>query len=202
MSRNWFSSQFTPRSRLRSLSFERLENRWLLSHVTLNPGDILVNDFLGSIVKVDPLTGSQTEISDQLPLTNPDGIAIDANGDIIVSDRRAFGGSGGIIRIDLATDTLTTVSSGGIFNNPGTVTIDSDGDIIVADFGPSSGGTGSVIRVDPVTGSQTTISTGGNFVDPYAIAFDANGDLIVSTSAALAVRLPYSGSMWPRGRRR
>ncbi len=153
-----------------------------LSLPGLNAGDIFVADFFGRrIVRVDPVTGAQTTVSSGGSLFRPNFLVIDGDGDLLVSDRDAFGGSGGIIRIDPVSGAQTTVSSGGGFVDPAGIALDANGDILLADFeGHSGSGTGTVYRVDPITGDQTTISTGGSLEDPFGIAVDANGDILVA----------------------
>ncbi|MBI2455849.1 MAG: PEP-CTERM sorting domain-containing protein [candidate division NC10 bacterium] len=97
--------------------------------VTLNPGDILVADanafsgFTGGIIRVNPTTGAQTTVSSGGSFFDPIGIAIAANGDLVVVDNFAFGGTGGVIRVDPVTGAQTTVSSGGSFFNPSGIAI-------------------------------------------------------------------------------
>src|SRR5207247_2000779 len=68
--------------------------------------------------RVDPTTGAQTVVSSGGNFVTPVGIAIAANGDILVADLNALGGPGGVIRVDPTTGAQTVVSSGGPFRNP------------------------------------------------------------------------------------
>ncbi len=117
-------------------------------------------------------------------LLSPIGVAIpdpnsDPNGDILVADSEASGGSGAVIRIDPVTGAQTVVSSGGNFVDPTGVTLAPSGEIFVTD--PNAfGGPGAVIRVDPATGAQTVVSSGGHFSEPYGIALDAAGNILVA----------------------
>jgi sugar lactone lactonase YvrE len=143
------------------------ENPW---DVAVAPnGDIYVVDFHspsgGDVTRVDPVTGDRTVISrNNSPVGGPSfvwpwGIALDANGDILISDFQAFGGTGGIIRVDPVTGVRTTVSEnaapagGPPFANPGDLLVEPCGDILVV----GSVGNG-VLRVDPVTGVRTLVS--------------------------------------------
>src|SRR3989454_12424420 len=63
-------------------------------------GTILVADEaafggLGGVIRVNPATGAQTVVSSGVNFVEPTGIAIAANGDILVADPSAFGGGGG-----------------------------------------------------------------------------------------------------------
>ena len=67
--------------------------------VTLNPGDIIVSQGydvrIGTIFRVDPVTGAQEVISSGGLLNEPTGVAIDSAGNIITVNRwPAFGWGG------------------------------------------------------------------------------------------------------------
>ena len=153
---------------------------------TIRPGDILVVDpnvigdlctgACGVIIKIDPVSGAQTVISSG---AGPRRIAIAQNGDILVTDSAAFGGSGGVSRVNPDTGAWTIVSSGGFFVDPSGIALEADGHILVADPGANA-----IIRVDPVTGVQTIVSSGGDFLFPTGVATDADGDIIVSDENA------------------
>jgi len=73
----------------------------------------------------------------------PRGIALDADGSILVVDQDAFGGPGGVIRVDPATGARTTVSesstSGGpSFVTPRDIALEADGSILVPTRTPSA----------------------------------------------------------------
>jgi hemolysin type calcium-binding protein len=172
------------------------------------PGDILVADYnafggTGGVIRVNPATGARTTVSENtMPAGGPSfvepvGVALEANGDILVADIHAFGGTGGVIRVNPATGARTTVSSntmpGGapLFADPLGIALEANGDILVADVG-AFGGTGGVIRVNPATGARTTVSSntmpagGPSFLDPAGIALAANGDILVADANAFA----------------
>src|SRR5262245_18909298 len=76
----------------------------------LSPGDIIVadpdtrvNDQFGAILRINPTTGGQTLISFGGLFVEPLGLALAANGDLLVVDPLAFGGGGGVIRVNPAT---------------------------------------------------------------------------------------------------
>lgn len=148
--------------------------------VTLKPGDIIVADYrafqpagdgLGRIVKVDPPTGVQTEITSGGSIVRPYRVAIDADRDIIVADLDAFAGTGGVVKMDPDTGAQTVISSGGSFDNPWAVAIDVSGGMIESDWSAFSapGGLGGVVRVDPDFGAQVEIYSQGVFNDPVGL---------------------------------
>ena len=172
--------------------------------VTLEPGDLIVADVNGAfggyggsspsgsgrIIKVDPDTGAQTIISSGNLLDAPWGVAIDANGNIIVVDKAYPGGggtgiSGQIIEVNPYNGDQTVISEDGLFVNPGGVAIDANGNIIVADqlYDTTGDDTiGGIIKVDPTTGAQTVVASGGYINGPSDITIDAAGNIYVPSS--------------------
>jgi len=139
-------------------------------------GDIIVGEILtGGIIKVDPTTGAQTVISSGGSLTDPQGIAIAANGDIIVAN---VGFPAVVIRVDPTSGAQTVISSfepsGGA---PIGIAIAANGDIIVSDSI-----TGAITRVDPTSGTQTVISFTGSSVEAAGVSIAANGDIIAAAN--------------------
>ena len=166
-------------------------------------GDILVTDpdaidVGGRVVRVDPATGARTIVSaNGAPAGGPDlaepfGLALEADGDILVTDPDTMGGNESkVIRVDPATGARTMVSAntappgGPDLANPWAVALEADGGIVVAD-GAAFGFQGAVIRIDPVTGERTTVSANGapaggpNFGEPGAVAVEADGNILVA----------------------
>lgn len=118
-------------------------------------------------------------------LAQPRGIALEADGDVLVTDNRALG-VGAVIRIDPMSGAQTVVSAGDHFRFPGNLRVRADGKIIVVD-GHAFGGGGGLIEVDPVSGSQTPLAAGGFFFDPTDLVIDANGDYLVVDPGSQAV---------------
>src|SRR5207244_3191251 len=97
-------------------------------------GDLLiVNRTSRTVIRLDPPTGTRTNISSSGNFADPTGIARDSNGDLIIGDREALGGAGAIIRVNPYTGVQTVISSNGNFVNPGAVRVAANGDIFVAD---------------------------------------------------------------------
>jgi DNA-binding beta-propeller fold protein YncE len=165
-------------------------------------GDILVVDRSafgggGGVMRVDRTTGARTPVSENaapagLPnFEEPAGIALAPNGDILIADENAFGGSGGIIRVDPMSGARTTLSANGSpaggpsFEQPVSIAIAPGGDLFVVDE-DAYGGTGGVMRVSATTGARTTISANGEatggalFRQPYGIALAPSGHILVA----------------------
>ena len=128
-------------------------------------GTILVVDphasGAGGVIRVDPATGDQSMVSSgqepgaALPLREV-GIALEADGSILVVEQTLAGGtagSGRVTRIDPTTGARTTISSGGSFASATGVAVEANGAILVADAN-AFGGSGGVIRVDPLRGPR------------------------------------------------
>jgi hypothetical protein len=145
-----------------------------------------------AVIRVDPSTGVRTLVSsNSAPAGGPDlvapyGIAVEADGNILVADPGAFAsGNGGIIRVDPVTGARTILSrnqapvGGPSFDSPIDVAVAPNGDIFVIDRN-------GVIRVDKVTGARTQVSANGapngapNFVSSSRLTLDTNGDILVS----------------------
>ncbi|MGI8946310.1 MAG: hypothetical protein ACR2GL_08750 [Thermoleophilaceae bacterium] len=163
------------------------------SGIALAPdGSLLVADEnafdgSGAVIRVDPATGARMTVSaNGAPAGGPSfdqpvGIAIEADGDLLVTDEDGFGGTGGVIRVDVATGARSTVSVNGApagepdFAQPYGSVLDPAGDLLVADF-DAFGGEGGVIGVDPATGARSPVSANGvppggpDFFDPLAVA--------------------------------
>lgn len=151
-------------------------------------GTVLVADafaFLGGgVIRVDPATGAQTEVfrststGGGLPL-RPVGIALEADGAILlVLNNLAGGGAGEVVRVDPTDGRGTVVSTGGEFSKLTGVAVESDGGILVTNVTAVGGG---VIRVDPATGEQVTVSS--EFSSPVDIAVEAGGGILLTDSA-------------------
>ena len=135
-----------------------------------------------SILRVDPVSGVQTKLSEGDLFFNLSGLAIEAPGTLVATDRgnKAAVGSASetkVIRIDLARpfpmtnqsrvdDPATLPDFGGSRAEYDGIAVDRDGDLIVGlqvdgPVGISAGPNGGVIRMEPVTGAQVLVTFGG-----------------------------------------
>ena len=135
-------------------------------------GDILYTDSAGAVIGISQATGERIVVASGGRLVRPLGIAVDGNGDVLVSDT----GSLAIIRIDSLTGSQTVIASGVLLGVPFGIAVERKGDIFVANGE-------AIIRLNPLTGEQTIVSEGGHFGAgggyPVGVAVAENGDLIV-----------------------
>ena len=158
-------------------------------------GTILVSDFTigtnsrGVLFRVNAGTGTRTLLSNfgaaaSGPLgREPIGVAVEADGAILVSDLNAgTGNSGALFRVDADTGTRTLLSDfgnnpqGPLGQDPIGVAVEADGTILVTDVTAGTGSRGALFRVDADTGTRTLLSDFGNSaqgplgVNPYGVA--------------------------------
>jgi Ca2+-binding RTX toxin-like protein len=176
----------------------------------LDEGNIVVADPNafdgdGGLISVDPNTGAQralsnNSISGQNLFRDPNGLALDPGGTIVVADPDAFGGSGGLIRVDPDTGQQSPLSSNAssglkLFADPVNVVVAPSGRLLVADSA-AFGGSGAVIGVDPNSGAQSLVSNNASsptplFSSPFGIALERNGTILIADPATPA---PVSGT--------
>lgn len=164
--------------------------------VQLPDGDLLVVDSLApALVRVDPVTGVQTEITG----VPGDLVGITVTGDGSVYGLRALPPT--VLRIDLEGGGTETVGSGLELGTPVDILAESKGTLIVLD------GSGSVIRLTPDAydggnppGNQFLLSTGNELQAPTGIGIAPDGTLYVTDPAAaegagaLLIVFPTGGS--------
>src|SRR5688500_1962954 len=154
---------------------------------SLAPGDIVVVDGFafgtpgtldpsGGVIRVDPATGAQAAIASGGFIFNPVGMALEADGHILIGNPGLDASN--VLRIDPATGTQTIAASGGYVVYPFDLAVEADGHILIAD--PSAR---AIIRVHPVTGAQTIVSAETSFA-PTGIAVEANGQIVVADARA------------------
>ena len=123
----------------------------------------------GAVIKIDPVTGDQSIVSEHNNFVNPFGLTIDNTGNLYVADFGDFLSNdldGLIIKVDQSTGGQSIISSAD-FRSPSNIALENDGSILVADRNYLSCNTnfGGVTRLDPATASQTALTPCGNFVD-------------------------------------
>lgn len=174
--------------------------------IALEPsGDIVAtNNAADNVIRIDPATGDRVIVSgcadnsgsagcpilgagDEVFL-NVKGIAVEANGNILVLDLR--NGSDPILfRLNPVTGDRTIVASStdgnGFFRGGSPLTLEADGSVLFY-TGPFGG---ALLRIDPVTGDRTVVSqslgfggvnAGVDFANVTQIAVEADGNILVT----------------------
>ena len=148
-------------------------------------GIIITVSASSELIELDPATGGlSVTLLPSPPFASPWGVAIDANGDILITNvgTCCYGQSGSVIRIDRGTKMPTVVSTGGAFFDPTGITTEANGIILVADFNART-----LFRVDPAGDAGTPGGAQTQFVhdaflpngSPYDVAIDSNGSIFV-----------------------
>lgn len=173
--------------------------------IELGSGDSFVlSADLDAIFRVDGVTGDRILLSSAIAgsgpnFVNPRNLALDASGQILVSDSNVSPAAPGMIfRVDPLTGARTivasdTVGAGRDLEVPVGLGIDQNGNIIVLDFAP-----GIILSIDPTTGDRAIVSssqqgTGLSFAGPSSIVVipvpePSTALLVVSGLAALGQR--------------
>jgi Bacterial Ig-like domain (group 3)/MBG domain (YGX type) len=174
------------------------------------PSDGTIITVAGSGTNGDP---NFTGPADLAALTYPNGIAVDARGDLFIADS----GNSVVREVTLGPDgllsdgTITTVAGDGqagysgdggpataaMLSNPNAVAVDAAGDLFIADYG------NGVVREVTPDGTITTFAGNGTFGysgdggpaasaelnTPNGLALDSHGDLLISDAYNGAVRM-------------
>ncbi len=158
----------------------------------------------GGVIEVDPTSGAESVLSSNAMTVNASsqyfreltGIAIEPDGNILVTNWGGTLGDAEVIRVDALTGKETLVASNSMpvnassqyFAYPQGLVTNAAGEIFVADpmaFGEHGGG---VIEVNPSTGKESEISANSMPVNASSqyfhsasqLAFDAAGNLLVA----------------------
>jgi hypothetical protein len=105
-----------------------------------------------AVIRVDPVSGAETVVSEGGHFVSPSGIARSGDGHLLVVDH----GSDKVIHVDPATGHQHLISSGGHLQAPVDIAQEPDGKILVVDMVGDK-----LIRIDPKTGEQTVLAQGG-----------------------------------------
>ena len=145
------------------------------------PGDIIVANgrVEGSdttLIFVDPLTAQQAIISSGDKFNSLHGIAVEADGKILVIDDT--NNSSRLLRVDPADGSQSILNAGPFAMAVG-VAVEADGNILV---GCMSG----LLRIDPVTGGILNTFSGDNLDFPAGVKVAPDGQIFVSDVGAFA----------------
>jgi hypothetical protein len=169
----------------------------------LPDGNIVVTDegftgFVPDVVEVNANTGARTLISGNgrgkgPALSVPDSVAVEASGDILVSNEGVTGGTQ-LLRIDPATGDRVVLSANGTGTGPaltGSSVGLENGVIYLMDQN------GTIMSVDPVSGDRTLVSGPGRgggpaFAFPVSMASDSPDSVVVLDMTQRPVGTGYS----------
>jgi Tol biopolymer transport system component/streptogramin lyase/major membrane immunogen (membrane-anchored lipoprotein) len=152
-------------------------------------GSVLVADpnafgGTGGVIRIDARTGARNTLSSNgspaggPAFVDPSGVTLRPNGNILVADPNAFGGTGGTIRVNAQTGARALLSrntnpaGAPSFADPFALAVEVDGNLAVADSA-----FGGIIRVNPA-GIRSTLSSNASpagapsFVAPRGIAVE------------------------------
>ena len=125
------------------------------------------------IFRVDLGTGAVSTVA--RGFSEPDGIAVEPRGTLLVADQEAAG-DGAVLRVDPGTGAVTTLAAGALVDQPRDVAVAEDGSVFVT--GDSDGG--YVLEVDPDTGAAKLLAAGAPLSSPRGVGLQAGGNLLVA----------------------
>jgi len=145
-------------------------------------GDVFITNHVmngaGHVMGLDPKTSQTWMVASGGFLFNPVGIAVEADGHLVVTDMWDGKTGGAVIRIEPDSGKQTVLSKGGYLIAPFGIAVGSGGAIYVAETTQG----GSVIRIDPQTGQQHALFKGDLLRSPHDIEVDPHGDVFVVDS--------------------
>jgi sugar lactone lactonase YvrE len=149
-------------------------------------GHLLVADFDGEIIRIDPdqidnlfPDVNQSLVSDDVNLANPRDVAVGLDGTIFVTDSAVADGT--VFEVDPVSGAAVSLSTpfGGVGSAIGLALTRrglEDGDIVVANTG-SFASDGRVVQIDPTNGAQTLLA---EIPSVKGIAIESATKLVVS----------------------
>jgi sugar lactone lactonase YvrE len=158
---------------------------------------VIENSSRNSLLRFRPSGSVWSVISTGGNLQFPEGLALDANGNVLVADANTHS----VIRIAPNGGSQTIVSSGNNLAWPRGITVAPNGDIFVTDILSKK-----VLRIDPGTGAQSVLATNLGpedirFIDkarPRLGIRGSNGMVALSwTKAAINYHLEGSSQLFP-----
>jgi sugar lactone lactonase YvrE len=159
--------------------------------VELRNGDLVVVDAGRSapnaqparVIRIDPVSGEQTLVSEGGLLVSPVAVAVQGTSTIFVSDSGAGPNQGAILRIDPA-DGAQTVVEGSFAGLLGMARDPASGDLFAADASEAT-----LFRVDADAGGKAPVSGGGLLALPQAVTVAPSGLIFVTSFATSAWRV-------------
>jgi DNA-binding beta-propeller fold protein YncE len=147
----------------------------------------------GRIIRVDPVTGRQSIVTQGNLLVDPAGIALARNGLIYVVENVGTLGTPSVVSVNPANGAQTLVTQGGQLCYPFGIAVHPDGSLLVTNYGDFSDGTtvvncvydfGALVRIDPATKEQSILSRnaaewGNLFRNPLGLTVEPGGRILV-----------------------
>jgi len=154
-------------------------------------GMLLIADGTAGVKRVNPYTGEVTVVSSGDSLGLALGIAVDALGNIFVSDgAKLTGGSSKMLKIDPITGHQTVIARGGFITLPISIVLDDSDNIFVVDPATFAHAPADYLyKINPNTGVQSQIVTSDTLKRPVGIALTSTGSLLVVNASVGSVFL-------------
>jgi hypothetical protein len=151
----------------------------------LNPGDLVVLNSpfganRGSLVRVNPQTGSQSLITGLPGMESPGFIQYDGGGGVYLIDQGHDASE--IFHVDLSTGTQTPVSSGGLLQRAIGMSIDGAGNLIVVQRGAENEIYG-MLKINPTNGQQTSILANQPFPALSSVVAEDDGNYLLANES-------------------
>ena len=135
----------------------------------------------GAILRIDPVSGTQEELSSFSPCVGPYGMDLDANGDVVTITYT--GGTNYIHRIDLETSESELIMIAEDLDTPIGMAFGPDGWLYVSDNHyrvAENYWESDIVRIDLATGIQEMVSLPNEFRYASDIDFDDDGTLYIA----------------------
>jgi hypothetical protein len=147
----------------------------------------------GRIIRVDPVSGQQSVVTQGEHLVDPAGLALAPDGLIYVVENVGTSGSPGVVAVNPTTGAQSVVTQSGQLCYPFGIAVGADGALLVTSYGDFSDGTtivncqhdfGALIRIDPATKAQSILSRnapewGNLFRNPLGITVEPGGRILI-----------------------
>jgi alpha-tubulin suppressor-like RCC1 family protein/sugar lactone lactonase YvrE len=150
------------------------------------PPNLIVTGYVANQIVEEPNTGEQSVVGagrtfpDNIALSDPTGLAVDAAGDVFAADS----GNNRVVEVPAGDQSPQLIDSS--LNDPRGVAVDSAGDVFIADTGDNR-----IVEV-PTGGSPRTVISGLD--SPEGVATDSAGDVYVAdTGNNRVLEMPAGG---------
>jgi len=156
----------------------------------------------GRIIRVDPVTGVQSVVTQGNLLVDPAGLTLGRDGLIYVVENVGTLGTPSVVSVNPANGAQTLVTQGGQLCYPFGIAAEADGSLLVTNYGDFSDGTtvincvydfGALVRIDKDTHDQSIVSRnapewGNLFRNPLGLTVEPSGRvLLVNQNGATAL---------------